>query len=342
MAGMELSAPKFFCLPDCFQHLEAVAVALIEADGRLVKGNAGFLRLVGECETPTCNVADFFVQPRWHTLVATHVPENQPLYVGVLNIGDPNGVCHSLLGMVQRRDEQLLFVGEHDIRELEALNTQVVQLNEQMAEMQRDLARSNRQLKASEARFKNLSVTDPLTGLANRRHLEELLNGEIERSQRYGEVFSLIMADIDHFKHVNDTYGHDIGDSVLRVFAGLLREQVRDCDLVARLGGEEFVVLLPRTDLASATASAERLRVATRQMHASGFPERLSASFGVTHFGPGDTLHSLLKRVDEGLYAAKTRGRDRVVSLESGNSPAESGTPDQIQTGPNPGIRSEG
>lgn len=318
MARMELSAPKFFCLPDCFQHLEAVAVALIEADGRLVNGNAGFFRLVGESTAPLDNVADYFVQPRWHTLVTTHAPENQPLYVGVVNIGDPNGVCHSLLGTVQRRGERLLFVGEHDVRELEALNTQVIQLNEQMAEMQRELARGNRRLQASEARFKSLSITDPLTGLANRRQLEELLNGEIERSQRYGEVFSIILADIDHFKHVNDTYGHDIGDSVLCAFSNLLRGQVRDCDLVARLGGEEFVVLLPATDLAAATASAERLRLATRQMHASGFPERLSASFGVTHHSSGDTLHSLLKRVDEGLYAAKTRGRDRVVSLESG------------------------
>jgi len=325
MAGMELSAPKFLCLPDCFQHLEAVAVALIETDGRLVKGNAGFLRLVGERATPPDNVADFFVQPRWHTLVATHAPENQPLYVGVLNIGDRNGVCHSLLGTVQRREDRLLFVGEHDVQELEALNDQVVQLNEQMAEMQRELARSNRNLKASEARFKSLSITDPLTGLANRRHLEELLNGEIERTQRYDDAFSLILADIDHFKHVNDTYGHDIGDNVLCAFAGLLLGQVRDCDLVARLGGEEFVVVLPQTDLAAATASAERLRVATRQMRAAGFPESLSASFGVTHYGSGDTLHSLLKRVDEGLYAAKTQGRDRVVSLE-GSDTAASGS----------------
>lgn len=316
MAGMELSAPKFFCLPDCFQHLEAVAVALIETDGRLVNGNAGFLRLVGDNTAPPDNVADFFVQPRWHTLAATHAPENQPLYVGVLNIGDPNGVCHSLRGMVQRRGEHLLFVGEHDIRELEALNTQVVQLNEEMAEMQRELARGNRQLKASEARFKSLSITDPLTGLANRRHLEEQLEGEIERAQRYGEVFSLILADIDHFKLINDGHGHDIGDQALATFAGLLHGLIRDCDLAARVGGEEFVLLLPRTELSAATQSAERLRVETGRMRVTGLAEHITASFGVTRYQADDTIHTLLKRVDQALYAAKNGGRDRVVTLD--------------------------
>lgn len=318
MAGMELDTPKFLCLPDCFQHLEAVAVALIETDGRLLQGNAGFLRLLGEHARPPENVADFFIQPRWPELAATHVPTDQSVYVGVLNIGVPNSTCRSLLGTARRRGDRLLIVGEYDVRELEALNAQVVLLNEQMAEMQRELARSNRNLKSSEARFRSLSITDPLTGLANRRHLEELLNGEIERMERYGDTFSIILADIDHFKLVNDSYGHDIGDVVLCTFAGLLQGLVRDCDLAARLGGEEFVVLLPQTKLDAATASAERLRVATRQMRATGFPENISASFGVTNYRLGDTIHTMLKRVDQALYAAKSGGRDRVVTLDDG------------------------
>jgi len=325
---ISLDAQKFLCLPDCFRHLEAVAMALVEVDGRLLRANAGFLRLLGEnASAPLENIADFFIQPRWPALAATHAAPGQMVFTGMLNIGDRNGRCHSLIGSVQRQEDRLLIVGEHDVRELEALNTRVIQLNEQMAEMQRELARSNRNLKASEARLKSLSITDPLTGLANRRRLEELLYGEIERAQRYGDAFSLILADIDHFKHVNDSYGHDIGDNVLRVFAGLLQGQVRDCDLAARLGGEEFVVFLPQTDLAAATASAERLRVATRQMRVDGFPESLSASFGVTRHGSGDTLHSLLKRVDEALYAAKAQGRDRIVSLEGSETPAGDSQP---------------
>lgn len=316
MAGMELGEAKFSCLPDCFQYLEAVAVALITVDGRLLKGNAGFRRLFGENTTPMEQVAECFIQPNWHTLIATHAPADQPLYVGVLNIGVPGGLCHSLLGTVQRRGAYLLVVGEHDIHELTSLNTQVVKLNEQMAEMQRELARSNRQLKASEARFKSLSITDPLTGLANRRHLEEQINGAIERAQRYGETFSLILADIDHFKHINDEHGHDIGDHALSTFARLLHGQIRDCDLAARVGGEEFVLLLPRTELHAATQSAERLRVETSRMRVTGLTTAITASFGVTRYQTGDTIHTLLKRVDQALYAAKNGGRDRVVTLD--------------------------
>lgn len=316
MAGMELGAAKFACLPDCFQSLEAVAVALIATDGRLIKANAGFDRLI-HADTPAPeNVADNFIQPAWQTLIGTHAPEDQPVYVGVINIGPPNGYCHSLLGMVQRRGSHLLFVGEHDIHELEALNTQVIKLNEQMAEMQRELARSNRQLKASEARFKSLSITDPLTGLANRRHLEEQINGAIERAQRYGETFSLILADIDHFKHINDDHGHDIGDHALSTFARLLHGQIRDCDLAARVGGEEFVLLLPRAELSAATQSAERLRVETSRMRVTGLATAITASFGVTRYQAGDNIHTLLKRVDQALYAAKNGGRDRVVTLD--------------------------
>lgn len=316
MAGMELGAAKFHCLPDCFQNLEAVAVALIATDGRVLKGNAGFQRLLGENAARLENVAECFIQPDWRTLIATHAPADQPLYVGVLNIGAPGGLCHSLLGTVQRREAHLLVVGEHDIHELTALNTQVVKLNEQMAEIQRELARSNRQLKTSEARFRNLSITDPLTGLSNRRHLEEQLDGEIERAQRYGEVFSLILADIDHFKHINDSHGHDIGDNALATFAGLLNGRIRDCDLAARVGGEEFVLLLPRTELNAATQSAERLRVETGRMRVAGLAEAITASFGVTRYQTGDTIHTLLKRVDQALYAAKNGGRDRVVTVD--------------------------
>lgn len=316
MAGMELGAARFICLPDCFQNLEAVAVALIAADGRVLKGNAGFQRLRGENAACLENVAECFIQPDWHTLITTHAPADQPLYVGVLNIGTPGGLCHSLLGTVQRRGDHLLVVGEHDIHELTSLNTQVVKLNEQMAEMQRELARSNRQLKTSEARFRNLSITDPLTGLSNRRHLEEQVVEEIERAQRYGEVFSLILADIDHFKHINDGHGHDVCDNALATFAGLLNGQIRDCDLAARVGGEEFVLLLPRTELSAATQSAERLRAETSRMRVTGLAETITASFGVTRYQAGDTIHTMLKRADQALYAAKNGGRDRVVTVD--------------------------
>lgn len=314
MSTLEPNAPRFTCMPACLRHFEAIVVALMDEDGRLVEANDGLLRLLGALDGAAPeNIARYFIQPGWSTLTGTHAVAEQPVYMGVLNLGEPDSVCRSLRGFVQRRDRQLLLVAEFDVRELEALAAQVTRLNEAQADLQRELARSNRQLKRSEAHLRTLSITDTLTGLANRRHLEECIGEEITRARRYDTVFSLILADIDHFKRVNDTWGHDVGDAVLRAFAEMLREHVRDCDLVARLGGEEFIVLLPSTDLLAAQASAERLCEATRQLRVATFPEQLTASFGVTLHAPDDDLHLLLKRVDIALYEAKHTGRNRVV-----------------------------
>jgi diguanylate cyclase (GGDEF)-like protein len=122
------------------------------------------------------------------------------------------------------------------------------------------------------------------------------------------------MYDIDYFKHVNDTFGHDVGDSVLQALTALVRKTVRTSDVVARWGGEEFLVLMPQSDLSGAKSMAEKLRQTVAQYHfekAGG----ITASFGVTTLVPQDDSNSLLKRVDDALYLAKQRGRDRVETL---------------------------
>lgn len=155
---------------------------------------------------------------------------------------------------------------------------------------------------------------DGLTGLWNRACSEQLLAEEVARAQRYATPFSLIMIDIDHFKSVNDSHGHAVGDSVLREFAQLLRSSVRSVDKVGRLGGEEFVVLLPQSDATQAKAVAATLQKRVRQF---GFDtvNRRTASFGVTQFVPGDNPQSMLDRADRALYRAKAEGRDRVELL---------------------------
>jgi diguanylate cyclase (GGDEF)-like protein len=161
--------------------------------------------------------------------------------------------------------------------------------------------------------------TDGLTELANRRQFEEALAAEISRAERFGGTLALILADLDDFKQVNDRYGHQAGDDVLREFADVLRDTVRDIDLAARYGGEEFAVLLPQTDLAGAQRVAERLResMEARQVEpAPGAAFSVTSSFGVASFPGASTPAALFAAADEALYRAKSAGKNCVVSSD--------------------------
>jgi diguanylate cyclase (GGDEF)-like protein len=173
------------------------------------------------------------------------------------------------------------------------------------------------QLEGALDEIRALTITDALTGCFNRRYLDERLREEVARCRRSGHPLSVIIADIDHFKRINDTYGHPGGDEVLRGTARILREEMRDqVDWVARLGGEEFVVLLPDATLEAAGAVAERMRVALQSavFTHDGRTIRITSSFGVACMGPEDTPESLLARADAMLYRAKERQRNLVVT----------------------------
>lgn len=163
-----------------------------------------------------------------------------------------------------------------------------------------------------------LSVTDSLTGLHNRRYMEGHLRTLVSEAIRTGRSLSMLVADIDHFKAVNDTYGHDAGDAVLKEFSVRLKRNTRGVDLACRLGGEEFVIIMPDTDLERAYQIGERLRacVAADEFAIDRVRSvRVTASVGIaTLESPQDTPESMFKRADNALYTAKRRGRNRVVS----------------------------
>lgn len=170
------------------------------------------------------------------------------------------------------------------------------------------------QRKLAEEKIHLLATTDSLTGIANRREFVRALESEVDRVKRYGVPLSLVMYDLDFFKRVNDTYGHNVGDSVLQAVTGLVKNHIRASDVVARWGGEEFMVLMPQSDLRAASEAAEKLRLAVASCRFNHVGE-LTASFGVTAFAQQDDLNSLLKRADDALYKAKEQGRNRVESL---------------------------
>ena len=154
---------------------------------------------------------------------------------------------------------------------------------------------------------------DHLTGLYNRWKFEELLELECERSRRYRTPFAVVMFDIDHFKQVNDDFGHDVGDRVLKRVADVVGQQIRRTDSLARWGGEEFMLLLPETELGHAVRIAEAARRRVDQADFPG-PGRLTISLGVTEYRAGETVPALFKRVDKALYQAKQSGRNRTVA----------------------------
>lgn len=169
--------------------------------------------------------------------------------------------------------------------------------------------------KRTEEELRRLATTDPLTGVANRRHFLEAASVELQRQHRYHRPAALMMLDIDFFKVINDGLGHAAGDMVLMAFAATCRDGLRSVDLIGRLGGEEFAVLLPETDLQGAVEVAERLRqrVADSPVDVGGGVARFTVSIGVADCRPCDeTIEATLMRADRALYDAKRSGRNRV------------------------------
>ena len=179
----------------------------------------------------------------------------------------------------------------------------------------------------SERQLFRIATTDPLTGILNRRHFLEQLGRERLRAMRYGTTVSLLILDIDHFKRINDTYGHPVGDEAIKALAGTAGKCLRPTDLIARFGGEEFVVMLPHTDEAGAVMAAERIREAVGKIVVPAGTQdvRFTVSIGATTHARGVTVDQLLECVDKALYAAKNGGRNQVCVgrlNDSGNGAA--------------------
>lgn len=235
--------------------------------------------------------------------------------------------------------QRVEFMGEF----AEAFNSMVIRLDQTLSELQhkqQELSRINQDLlreiasrkqveealRESREALRRQATTDALTGLCNRRRFNQVAEEELERSRRYGHVVSIALFDVDFFKRVNDTYGHDQGDRVLQMVARTTEEALRRSETLARYGGEEFVVLLPETGAREAQKVAERLRRALEEavLETDKGPVAVTASFGIADLSapeatktPEKDLSALISKADRAMYAAKAEGRNRVRRFEA-------------------------
>ena len=312
-------------IPALIQDLTAVIAVIFDQQGFLIKANEGFLNILNQNTLPEqqLNIRELFIAPNF-TEFSTFSSSNisEPVYHGIMNIGNKDMTFHSVIGSVYKSHNNLLIIAEYDIKDLEQLTATVIELNDDLVQTQRYVVNANRALKRNEARITELTLTDQLTGIANRRHYDQRIKEEVERSIRYQQHLCLVMCDIDFFKRVNDDYGHQVGDDALRQVSKVLRKIIhRTTDLIARYGGEEFAIILPNTDVSGAYLVAEKIRenIAEQKLKADGIEFSISVSIGLMGDEPssGDSSDYWLKEADDALYKAKDEGRNKVVLASS-------------------------
>ena len=255
---------------------------------------------------------------------------NYELVVVSLDLANFDGLrlCSQLRSLERTRNVPILAIAESDsnarlVRALEiGVNDYLVRpfdKHEMLARVRTQIRkkRYTERLRDSVQLSIEAAVTDPLTGLYNRRYMETLVGTLVDQAAARNKPLSVLVLDIDYFKSINDTYGHDAGDDVLQDFAIRIRKSIRGIDLACRYGGEEFVVVMPETDMAVATMVAERLR---RRIASEPFPIQkgtrtidVTISIGIAALAPDDDAAAVIKRADQALYRAKRDGRNRVV-----------------------------
>ncbi len=303
-------------------HLADFGILMVDREWKIVRTNRGASSLLGAAD----DLAGVAFQgllgegaefpPGWEFAVPGAPPldlESVKASQRSMILRVPGGVAVECRGYFWAGSELGLVTLERrtqvDLRSLETMT----QIRNEFTTSARELSKKNAELLAANETITRLLNTDDLTGIPNRRKLRADLHREVSFASRHGAPLCLLYFDLDYFKRVNDQLGHDAGDRVLAAFAGRLRELVRVEDHLGRIGGEEFVAVLPGTELSGATALAERIRAS---MHLEPvLPELLvTVSVGVAEWIPEEDIEQFLKRADEALYGAKGAGRDRVVS----------------------------
>lgn len=296
--------------------LSSVVAVIFSREGEIKEANLGMKKLAASSQFNASE--DLFhsllMNPSFEEINSNiEQATGEVIFEGLITMGGTQGPAFTLNGAIVFRNDDFLLVAEHDVEMLDSLNATVVGLNEELADMQRELVRANRELQRKEKVITEMMLTDPLTSLPNRRYLNQVLEREISHAERSGKGLSIAIVDIDHFKHVNDTYGHDVGDEVLGVFSSHLRDLVRTDDFVARFGGEEFVIVFTGTRIDQALTVAHRIQQDLAGNLLDGVDEEITSSFGLAEYKKGMSVQDILHNADVALYKAKEQGRNRVA-----------------------------
>lgn len=310
-------------LESVFDKIQAI-VALVDREGNLISWNAAFEK--GKSQFPeTDNLLDFFSAREKDVLKSKLYEDALSQWMGELPFTENVDAVYYEFCLVPVENNRRLFIAERIASNsdaeavVEKLRKQV-KLFQVESEFSKKLARNKQiEMEAVIAQAREVAHVDPLTFLPNRRTIVKDLQNEVLRAERYNSLFSISVLDLDNFKSINDTFGHPVGDEVLRQIAILLRDSVRHPDVVGRYGGEEFLILLPNSNATAAAEQANRLCRETRSklVRAKEHEVQVTISIGIAQFRVGeDSWHSLLKRADNAMFKAKNNGRDRWLIAE--------------------------
>lgn len=304
-------APKQ--LADYVDRCSSLLVVLFDAEGRIFGCNSRFFDLFDSRNSPCGRFLTDFVDCQG---IADLLPGDDEPFRHVRLSVSGGGMEYLFKATVIRTPYGYAAIGETPHVTDETAMVEMSSVNNDLSNITRELHRKNRELNRAKEEIERLARIDGLTGLLNRQHFMAELERAVSAARRHGRELSVVMADLDYFKHVNDTFGHQAGDTVLTHFARLLMENSRKEDILCRYGGEEFICATPDTDSESAAAFAERVRRALADSHIPEVDASITASFGVASLREQDTPHTLIKRTDGALYAAKDAGRNRVNVAE--------------------------